>query len=77
MSDKGFAVPKECKIDRVAATESTRYAIMGVQINAERKSLVATDGRILLELPIAGMNGETTAIVPLETFKAIRKVPFH
>ncbi len=73
MSDKGFAVPKECKIERVAATESTRYSICGVQINAERKSLVATDGRILLELQIDGMNGETTAVVQCDVFKALRK----
>ena len=69
----GFTIPKECKIERVAATENSPYAFTGVQVNAERKSLIATDGRILLELPVADMNGETTAVVPAETFKALRK----
>ena len=69
----GFTIPKACKIEGVVARENTRHAIMGVQVNAERKSLIATDGRILLELPVADMNGETTAVVPTEAFKALRK----
>lgn len=71
----GFTIPKKCKIEGVAAKENTRYATTGVKIDAERKSLIATDGRILLELPVADISGETTAVVPCETFKALRKGP--
>lgn len=69
----GFTIPKECKIEGVVARENTRYAITGVKLDAERKRLLATDGRMLVELPIPAMKDETTAILPCETFKACRK----
>lgn len=69
----GITVPKACRIDGVVAAENTRYAINGVRLDAERKSLMATDGRVAVELPIADMNGETTASLPREAFKALRK----
>jgi len=75
--DKGFTIPKECKIDGVTALKSTfkgtRYAMTGVKLDAEGKRLLATDGRIVVELPIPDMKDETTAILPAETFKAFRK----
>lgn len=68
-----FTLPKACRIDGVVAKQNSRHVTTGVLINAERKSLMATDGRIALELPIADMNDETTAVVPVEAFKALRR----
>jgi len=75
--DKGFTIPKECKIDGVVAHENTRYAIAGVKLDAEGKRLLATDGRIAVELPVPDMKDETTAVLPGETFKAFRKGGKH
>ena len=69
----GFTIPKECKIEGVAAHKNTRYAIAGVKLDAEGERLLVTDGRMLVELPIPAMKDETTAILPREVFKACRK----
>lgn len=69
----GFTIPKECKIEGVVACENTRYAFAGVKLDAEGKRLLATDGRILVELPVPAMDGETTAVLSREVFKAFRK----
>lgn len=76
MSD-GFTILKECKIEGVVARESTRYAITGVKLDAEGKRLLATDGRTLVELPVPAMDGETTAILPREMFRAYRRGGKH
>ena len=71
--NNGFTLPKTCKIEHVAETRNTCYTLMGIQVNVERKSLITTDGKIALELPIPDINGEMTVVVPAETFKALRK----
>lgn len=69
----GFTIPKKCKIEGVAACKNTRYAIAGVKLDAKRKRLLATDGRMLVELPVPAMTDETTAVLPIRMFKALRK----
>jgi len=69
---KGFTIPKKCRIECVVSAESTRYAGLGVYLDAVGKRLMATDGRKLVELPVDDMEGETTAVVPVDAIKLMR-----
>jgi len=69
---KGFTIPKECRIECVVAPKKSDNAVTGVQLDAVGKRLMATDGRMLVELPVGDMEGETTALIPVDAIKLMR-----
>ncbi len=58
--------PPECKLHLAAATEAGRYtAMQGVQYDPQRKTLAATNGRILAIIPDVELDDDDT--ITLET----------
>ena len=59
------------KIEAAAGTNDIRYYLNVVHVDADKSRLVATDGHILAVHKV-DLNGDKSAIVPVEAFKAAR-----
>jgi hypothetical protein len=53
---KPVLLSKEHDISAFVSTDETRYALTGIHYDAEHKRLEATDGRMLIRVPLEGKN---------------------
>lgn len=65
-------LPKSCKPEEVAAKEGSRYAITDPWFDQGMKAVCATDGRMVVIIPVES-DGEETGALPREALKAFRK----
>lgn len=66
--------PADCQISRACSDEATRLSLMGAHLDVEKKRLTATDGRILLSIPVEIDEGDESGIVPAEALKEAVKL---
>ena len=67
-------LPKNCLIERVTLTDETRPILAHPYLDVERKTLVATDGRALVALPVEIDPGDTSGPITIDALAAARKV---
>lgn len=67
-------IPKDCQILKAASEDASRLAIMGAQFDAEKKTLTATDRRILCSIKVETDDGDVSGVIPPEAIKEAFKL---
>lgn len=60
------------KIEKIASKDETRYALNGVYHDKEAKKLVATNGHILVAIPVTENEHDDAGLMPLDAVKYAR-----
>jgi hypothetical protein len=68
-------IPKNCKIEAVASTDPTREVLTApyLEVKKERGTLISTDGRALVVLPVEVSEEDTEGWVAIPALVAARK----
>jgi DNA polymerase III sliding clamp (beta) subunit (PCNA family) len=64
----------EAKIELAASQEETRFALQSVKLDTESKTLCATDGHICAVIPAQVADDDKSALIALQTIKALRQL---
>lgn len=64
----------QAAIEAAAATDNGRYSLNAVQLDVEKKRLLATDGHILASIPVVPAADDHSGLIPVDAFKAARRM---
>jgi hypothetical protein len=72
-----FEIPKGTFPEECAAKEASRYAIDSVWFDADKGAVYATDGRMVVRIPVEHYGEEPSGSLPVKALKAFRKEAKH
>lgn len=68
-------IDRKYEVVKVPPKQPGRYAMQHLHLNVERKTLTATDGRVLAIVPVQLDEHDATGLVPVDALKAAFKTP--
>lgn len=68
-------IDRKYEVAKVPPKQPGRYAMQHLHLNVERKTLTATDGRVLAIVPVQPDEHDATGLVPVDAIKAAFKAP--